>query len=52
MHLYEHEYLYPVKITFSERYGERFRCFIEGKYPCGDAVHEFKVETWLDWEQG
>lgn len=51
-YLHEHEYLYPVKISFDEHRDNRYRILFEGKYPCGDESHEIKVQTWLVWEQG
>jgi hypothetical protein len=51
LYLYEHEYLYPVNVGFTEQRGGRYKVEIAGKYPVGARCYDLKVQAWLDWDE-
>jgi hypothetical protein len=49
LYLFEHDLAYPVTVSFTERWGKRYRVKIAGFYPCGEARYNLRAEAWLDW---
>ncbi len=51
LYLWEHELVYPAKVTFLKNRGKKYRVKIEATYPRGKMNHRLAVETWLTWDQ-
>jgi hypothetical protein len=50
LYLWEHDYVYPVVLTFTAKRDGQYRVEIEGKYPVDGACYDLRVQAWLDWE--
>ncbi len=49
VYLFEHDFVYPTTVTFTERQERRYRVKITGSYPVGAGHYDLRVEAWLDW---
>lgn len=49
LYLAEHELAHPMRLTFTQRQGRRYRVEIVGRCSDGTAEYDLRVEAWLDW---
>ena len=45
----EHDYAYPMTLTFTAKRDRQYRVEIEGKYPVCRASYDLRIQAWLDW---
>jgi hypothetical protein len=51
LYLHEHDQVYPMTLTFTERRDRQYRVEIAGQYPAIETWYDLRVEAWLDWEE-
>ncbi len=49
LYLWEHDLVYPMTVSFTERQGAMYRMSTIGHYPQDQDSLDLRVETWLNW---
>jgi hypothetical protein len=51
LYLHEHDQVYPMALSFTEKRDRQYRVEIVGKYDANETSYDLRVEAWLDWKE-